>query len=76
MSDTNIQQVIYEEGTASENRKITVATMRGDILWEGIAKNLEAFSETEDWSVCEILVDDSDEAFEKRYDKGKIIIVY
>lgn len=77
-----LAKIIYEEGTASENRKITVVTMQGDILWEGIAKDLINFAEIDNWLVCEMLVNESDVIDKElrveypRYNKEKIIVVY
>ena len=77
-----LTKIIYEKGTASENRKITVVTMQGEILWRGVARKLTQFAKMNDWFVCEMLVDESDiideeSGFEKtRYNKGKVIVVY
>lgn len=74
-----IANVIYEECTASENRKITVKDRYGFILWQGQAKDLSSYADGKGWLVLEILIDpnpldDNDNAVD--YNKGKIIIVY
>jgi hypothetical protein len=71
-----IANIIYEECTASENRKITVKDQRGFILWQGKAKDLSSYADGKGWLVLEILIDPSSLDNAVDYNKGKIIMVY
>lgn len=71
-----ISNVIYEECTASENRKITVKDQRGFILWQGKAKDLSSYARRQGWLVLEILIDPNPLDNAVDYNKGKIIVVY
>ena len=71
-----IANIIYEECTASENRKITVKDQRGFILWQGKAKDLSSYADGKGWLVLEILIDPSSLENAVDYNKGKIIMVY
>ena len=71
-----IANIIYEECTASENRKITVKDQRGFILWQGKAKDLSSYADWKGWLVLEILIDPSSLDNAVDYNKGKIIMVY
>lgn len=71
-----IANIIYEECTASENRKITVKDQRGFILWQGKAKDLSSYADGKSWLVLEILIDPSSLDNAVDYNKGKIIMVY
>lgn len=76
MTLKNLSKVIFEEDTASENRKITVKDVRGIILWQGKAKDLSNYEKGSDWLVLEIVVDNEDDENAAYYNKGKIITVY
>lgn len=71
-----LSKVIYNPGTASMNRPITVKHYsRGIILWKGLAKDL-GDANLDDYSVIEILVD-NDPKFSEIHpiNKGRIITV-
>jgi len=74
-----VSKVIYNPGTASENRNIKVITMSANrLLWEGPAKELKTCPEIKkNWEVVEILVDRTTkvEANIPDYNRGKIIVV-
>lgn len=72
-----VAKIIYEDNTASENNKITIKTHEdGRILWNGNAKELEAWtSMNKGWIVVEVLVDISDVRNIPDYNKAKIITV-
>ena len=77
MTLKNLSKVIFEEGTASENRKITVKDERGKILWQGKAKDLSNYAKnSSDWLVLEVIIDNENNDNAVYYNKGKIIIVY
>lgn len=74
----DLAKIIYEEGTESENRKITVRThgVNAETLWRGKAKDLKAFAESKrGWIVVEIRIDYSNSEVYPDYNRGKIITV-
>lgn len=71
-----LSKIIYEEGTASANRKITVKNQQNHILWEGKAKDLITYADGTNWLVLEVLVDLGTSNDVVDYNRGKIIIVY
>lgn len=79
----DLAQIIYTNGTASENTKITVIT-HGEIrktLWTGTAKQLQNWDNIKGWMVVEVLIDHNDKMSEfpglenPNYNRGKIITV-
>lgn len=79
----DLAKIIYTEGTASENTKITVRT-HGEIkktLWTGRAKQLQDWDKIEGWIVVEVLIDHNDKMSEfpgqekPDYNRVKIITV-
>lgn len=73
----DLAKIIYTEGSADENTKITVRTHGGDkrILWNGIAKDLQSMKNISGWIVVEMLIDKNDDSASVDYNKGKIITV-
>lgn len=73
----DLSKIIYDEGTASENRDIVVKThSEGKVLWKGKAKYLQTMSNIGGWLVVEILINESTEKEGiPDYNWGKIITV-
>lgn len=70
-----VAEIIYEEGTASANRNITVIHHNERrVLWQGKAKDLKNMK-PKNWLVVEILVDQSDNSTTVEGNKAKIITV-
>ena len=69
-----LAEIIYEEGTASANRQITVKHhQERRILWQGKAKELKNMKSK--WIVVEILIDQNDNSTTIEGNKAKIITV-
>ena len=73
----DLSKIIYDEGTASENRDIVVKThSEGKELWKGKAKDLQSMDNIGGWLVVEVLIDESTEKEDiPDYNWGKIITV-
>ena len=73
----DLSKIIYDEGTASENRDIVVKThSEGKVLWEGKAKDLQSMDNIGGWLVVEILINESTEKEDiPDYNWGKVITV-
>lgn len=73
----DLAEIIYKEGTASEDVPITVITYYERDLWKGKAVDLQYWYNIDNWIVVEILIDHSIPGEEDLpiYNKGKIIKV-
>lgn len=71
-----LANIIYTEGTASENTQICIMTHADNrVLWRGNAKSLKEWEDINGWIVAEILIDRNDVNDEAVYNKNKIVTV-